>query len=153
MYNYVLVDKLTGKIINALQTPNKGVTLKPENNNQKVWEISVEDFDNILSGQFGYYNYITNHFEPEIIRKWVLVTPGPYKVGLVNLVFEQWDLSDRPSLMPVTTIITINGQAQEIFVDDGTLEVELDCPDPSIVKIKIEASRHETLETEVVIGG
>lgn len=151
MFNFVLVDKTTGKIINALSTPNRGVTLLPENENQEVLEITPEEFDAIFRGDIQYWNYNTREFEPENAYKWVLTTPGPYSVGSITLVFDQRNWNGESVTVPTVVNVTVNGQTQQVQVDDGTLELELDCPEPVTIFIKIEAERHETLETEVTI--
>lgn len=153
MYNFALIDKTTGKIVNALSTPNRGVTLVPENENQEVLEITLEEFNGIFRGDLQYFNYETREFEPENAYKWVLATPGPYQTGIVTLVFEQQNWRGERVTKPTQVTITVNGQAQQVQVDDGTLELELDCPEPMTIRIKLESERHETLETEVVVGG
>ncbi|GAB7389004.1 hypothetical protein BSNK01_28420 [Bacillaceae bacterium] len=152
MYNWMVVEKETGKIINAISTPNEGV-LPQADEVQEILEITQEDFEGIFDERLKYYNYDTKQLEPENIRKWVLKTPGPYQAGIISLVFEQQDLNGQPITVPVAATVFINEQSHEVTVDDGALEIELDCPAPTMVRIKIEAYRHETLETEVVIGG
>lgn len=151
--NYALIDKMTGRIINALSTPTEGVTLAPENESQEVREITQSDFNAIFDGTYRYWNYETQEFEPEEAYKWVLTTPGPYLPGLVTLVFEQRNWRGELIVKPVLVTATINDLNQQVQVNDGTLELELDCPEPMILRIKLKAERHETLEIEVVIGG
>lgn len=153
MFNYALIDKTTGKVINALSTPNQGVKLVPENENQEVREITLDEFMAIFDGTVRYWNYDTQEFEPENAYKWVLTTPGPHQAGIVTLVFEQQNWRGETVMKPTQVTVTVNGQAQQVQVDDGTLELELDCPEPMTLRIKLDAERHETLETEVVVGG
>lgn len=153
MFNFALIDKTTGKVINALSTPNQGVTLVPENENQEVLEITLEEFDAIFRGDLQYFNYETKEFEPENAYKWVLTTLGPYPVGVTTLVFEQQNWRGEVVTKPTQVAVTVNGQVQQVQVDDGTLELAIDCPEPITIQIKLEAERHETLETEVVVGG
>jgi len=151
MCNYVLVDKQSGKIINALSTPTEGVCLEPENDGQEVWEITQEEFQAILEGAYRYWNYVSQEFEPEAAYKWVLKSQEPYYAGIVTLTFTQHSWKDEATTTPVMAKVTINGDVMEVYVDDGVLEIELDCPEPAKVRVKIEANRHETYEKEVII--
>lgn len=154
MYNWILVDKATGKIKNSVQTPNEGVFPKisdPEL--EEVITVSEAEFDEVFAQTKTRYNYSTGQLEPEDIYRFALMTEPPYSVGIIPLVFQQRDPNGADAAVPVDVNVTVNGQAQQVFVDDGTLEVELTCPEPATVKIKIEAERHEALEAEVVISG
>lgn len=150
MYNWMLIETATGKIINALATPNEGV--KPvATEGQEVLPITDSDFQGILDGNLKYYNAATVKLEPEIIRKLALLTPGPYIVGTVNLQFQQQDLFGTPVTEPVTFTVEVNGQSQLITVTDGILEVQLTCPDLVTVNLKITANRYETFETQIEV--
>lgn len=133
----------------------EGVKPKPEAEGQEVVAITSAGFTGIMAGVYQYYNADTKELEPEVIRQWALTTVGPYQVGTVDLVFQQQDLAGQNITVPVLVTVTINGTAQEVQVDDGTLEVELTCPDPATVQIVIQADRHQALvtELEVVAGG
>lgn len=153
MRNYALVDKVTGRVINALSTPTDGVTLTPENEHQEVMEISLEDFNAIFKGDFEYWNYETRQFEPKNVYKWELTTPGPHQTGIITLVFEQRNWRGEVITKPVEVTVTVNDKVQQVQVDDGTLELELDCPEPVTLRVKLEAERHEPFETEVTVNG
>lgn len=153
MRNYALIDKTTGLIINALSTPDEEVKILKEDVNQEVIGISQEEFDGIFAQVLKYYNYVTKQFEPLIVRCLCLLTPGPYSAGNINLQFEQQDNSGKPVIELVTFEVIVNGVSQEVLVDDGTLEIELECFDPTTVSIRVEAWRYEPTNLEVVIDG
>jgi len=150
LYNWMLIETATGKILNALATPNEGV--KPvAGEGQEILSITDNDFQGIFDGSLKYYNAATGKLEPEIIRKLALLTPGPYLVGTVNLQFQQQNLAGTPVTEPATFTVEVNGQSQLITVTDGTLEVQLTCPDLVTVNLKITAPRYETFETKIEV--
>lgn len=152
MYNWALIDKSTGKVLNAVSTPNEDVMPLAEDG-QEVREITDADFQGIFDGNLAYYNYSTGQFEPEIIRELTLLTPGPYVVGTVSLQFQQQALDGTDVTEPTTFTVEVNGNSQDVLVDDGTLEIELNCPDPTAIHLKITAPRYKDVDMEVVVSG
>jgi hypothetical protein len=146
----MVYEVATGKIINAISTPNEGVMPQAEEG-QQIIEITDTDFAGIFNDQLNYYNAQTGQLEPEVIRKLSLLTQGPYAVGAVNLQFQQQTLDGQNVTEPVTFTVEVNGQTQTVLVEDGTLEVHMDCQDPIIVHLKITADRYETYEMDVIV--
>ncbi|MFX4261051.1 hypothetical protein ACOBQJ_02495 [Pelotomaculum propionicicum] len=68
MYNWALIDKVTGQIINAVSTINEGVKPLPESENQEVLSVSQAGFYGIINGQLKYYNYNTDQLEPDATK-------------------------------------------------------------------------------------
>jgi hypothetical protein len=112
--------------------------------------IPIEGFNVGLMGKF--YDPVSQEFELFDKYKLVLSTPEPYAIGTVNLVFAQMDDNNEPVVIPTTFRVDINGQVQDILVDDGTLEVDIDCHEPTTAIITISGYRHQSLTQEVAIG-
>ena len=153
-----LVVATDSQIINAIKTRTAGIV--PQKNQDTDEIVSIDDtlFNADLLGvnlliEKKYWNSVNQEIEDEFIRKLVLLTPGPYSTGTVELQFQQQDLNSQAVVETTTFTVTINGEDETVLVEDGTLEIELTCADPTTVTLSITAPRYETINMEVVVSG
>jgi hypothetical protein len=146
LYNFALISE-DNICLNAISTLNEGVYPQKQNPDDRIVEITEEQFN------FGIVGMVYNNgqFEPYENRKVALLTPPPYYTGLILLTFEQQDLDGQAVVEPITFTVMVNGESQDVLVDDGTLEIELDCPEPVTIALKITAPRYQPFEMEVRI--
>lgn len=144
-YNYALINEV-GVVINATSSNNPEVQPLPENDEQYVVEVDKEDMPDII-GKF--YNLETDEFEPYHYYKLVLQTQPPYQTGTVVLEFQQQTYYDEPVAVPTVFVVQIRDEQYTLDVLGGTLELTLECPEPTRVDISIVGERHEPCEIGV----
>lgn len=146
MYCWALLDS-ENVCKNAVLTPNEGVKPKPEAYDDRVIEIPESYFNFELVGKI----YVDGQFEVLENKKMTLISPGPYVIGLINLQFRQQTIAGVDVVEPTTFEVGINGQWQSVYVDDGILEIELDCSEPATVNISIAGYRHQLCQVQLIV--
>ncbi|MBW2672762.1 MAG: hypothetical protein JRD89_04990 [Deltaproteobacteria bacterium] len=92
-------------------------------------------------------------FLPYFIDKCIkLETPLPCVVGTFVLQFRCYDYKDNHITMENSLFkISIDGKVYDVKADDGIIEVEIDCPDPTKIETKIEGYGYLPFETEIEV--
>lgn len=146
-----LVEKVTGRVLNAVDSPSGHVPKIDDPETQELKTITAADFAGVCDQTLTYYNYDTEQLEQTVVRRLVLTTLGPFQTGTVNLVLQQQDLQGVNIAKPATFMVDVNGQQQDVLVEDGTLEIEINCPEPVVLQITVTEPRHETFTGEVAV--
>lgn len=145
MHNYAVIRTGSGYVRNALSTNTEGVFPVYDAMTEILSNITRDEFEGFFNDRvnYQYYNFDTGKLEPIAISKWVLKTEAPYYVGVIPLVIEQQHINGGPVTIPVEVNLSIDGVEQVILVDDGLIELSLECSDPEAVQVVIKAYRHE----------
>lgn len=149
MPSIALLDA-SNRVINATKSDNPDVKPVIFDEGQTLLEFDSALFEDIMG---KIYNPDTEEFEEYVNFQLVLQTAGPFTTGTTELVFAQQTLAGVAVTVPTTFVVATTTDRQEIFVDDGTLEVTITASEPTTQFIAISGPRHEPVIQEVVIGG